>query len=516
MNVLHVAPEFHSDEVFSNYVSRVALANGARSATEFCQDMGLRFQSLVDGDGPSVARLLGLTRQQHRAGSVGIARRDGRILSFGTEALMRSNLSRQRLRVCPHCLDEDEADGSGPGGARAYGRLTWMPSFIRTCAKHGNLLVPLPEPVSFGSPPAFSARLRLARLSWRRYVQAAASAEASDFELYVENRILGRGSDGIWLDRFPLYAAGRLAELVGAVITHGRDFVTDSLSEGDWLEAGRSGFEVLSAGPESFGEFLKTLHDRFWNRQGDFGGRSVYGRLYEMLAHENEDPVYDPVRDLIRETAVASLPIGPDHAPFGVSSPRRWHSVRSLTKEFGLHHKTARKMLVAAGLVPQVDVDSADSRTLIDAHVAEAFVRRWQSSLKTDAAREYVNITRSSWEIVLQEGYVKPLIADYAHHGVAPLFSVEELDAFLMKLSELAPSAGNVPAGLMSLRAVAKALNCRLAPLLALLFAGRLQSARSTCPAGGFEGVLVGCDEASKVVRQMTLPPDLPRDRRRC
>jgi hypothetical protein len=494
MGTLLVAPVFHEDELFSNYVSRVSAANGARSAVEFCQDMGLRFQSLVDGDGPSVSRMLELTRQEHRANAVGIARREDRTLTFGSETLLRSNLSRHRLRVCPHCLDEDEASDQGYGGARAYGRLAWVPAFVRTCRKHGNMLVPLPEAAGFGSVHDFATRLELARPTWRRYVNAAAAAESSGLERYVEDRLLGRERNSIWLDRLPLYAAGRLTELVGATITHGREFVTASLGERDWLEAGRRGFDITSAGPEAFREFLRTLHDKFWDRQGDFGGRLIYGRLYEMLAHENEDLVYDPIRDLIRETAVSSLPIGPDHRLFGVSSPRRWHSVRSVTKEFGLHHKTARKMLVAAGLI-EPDADTDDSRTLVEAGEMEAFVRRWQSSLKTDAAREYVNISRSSWEIVLKEGYVKPLIEGYREHGVAPLFSLDELDRFVARL-EAAASAGPPSGGdFVRLPIAVKRASARLSEILHLLFEGKLDSATIEVGEQGFEAVRVNVSD---------------------
>ncbi|MDW9668764.1 hypothetical protein GOB27_19490 [Sinorhizobium meliloti] len=490
MSTLHVAPVFHEDELFSNYVSRVAAANGARSAVEFCQDMGLQFQSLVDGDGPSVNRMLELTRQEHRANAVGIARREGRTLTFGSETLLRSNLSRHRLRVCPHCLDEDEASDCGYRGARAYGRLAWLPAFVRTCRTHGSMLVPLPEAAGFGSVHDFSARLELARPAWRRYVQAAASAESSDFELYVENRLLGREREAVWLDRLPLYAAGRLTEIVGATITHGRDFVTASLGERDWLEAGRRGFEVTSAGPDAFQEFLRSLHDKFWDRQGDFGGRLIYGRLYETLAHENKDVVYDVIRDLIRETAVSSLPIGPDHRLFGVSSPRRWHSVRSVTKEFGLHHKTARKMLMAGGLIPKGD-DATDSRSLIDAKAAVSFVQRWQSSLKTDAAQEYVNISRSSWEIVLKEGYVKPLIEDYRERGVAPLFPVEELYRFIVRLEAVAPVRTSSESDFVNLPTAAKRMSARLSQILGLLFENKLEAAYTVSGTRGFEGIRV-------------------------
>ncbi|MDX0907693.1 hypothetical protein GOL75_14365 [Sinorhizobium medicae] len=494
MSTLHVAPVFHDDELFSNYVSRVAAANGARSAVEFCQDMGLRFQSLVDGDGPSVNRMLELTRQEHRANAVGIARREDRTLTFGSETLLRSNLSRHRLRVCPHCLDEDEASDCGYLGARAYGRLAWLPAFVRTCRTHGSMLVPLPEAAGFGSVHDFSARLELARPTWRRYVQASASAESSDFELYVENRLHGREREAIWLDRLPLYAAGRLTEIVGATITHGRDFVTASLGERDWLDAGRRGFEVTSQGPTVFQEFLRTLHDKFRDRQGDFGGRLIYGRLYEMLAHENEDVVYDPIRDLIRETAVSSLPIGPDHRLFGVSSPRRWHSVRSVTKEFGLHHKTARKMLVAADLIDP-DTNTDDSRTLVEAGEMETFVRRWQSSLKTDAAREYVNISRSSWEIVLKEGYVKPLIENYRQQGVAPLFPLDELDRFVARLEAVAPVGTTSNSDFVSLPSAAKRASVRLAQILQLLFDGGLKSAFTEAGVCGFGSVRVSVPE---------------------
>jgi hypothetical protein len=282
----------------------------------------------------------------------------------------------------------------------------------------------------------------------------------------------------------------KLTETVGAIVNHGRSFVTGNLTGAEWLEAGRSGFAITSAGPVAFAEFLRSLHDRFWSGDGDFGGRVIYGRLYEMLAHENEDPAYDPIRDIIRETAVASLPIGPDHRLFGVTSPRRWHSVHSATKEFGLHHKTARKMFAAARLIPSDD-ETADSRTLVDAVEMEAFIRRWQSSLKTDTARERLNIGRSSWDIVLKEGYVKPLIEDYQTHGVAPLFPLYELDRFLARLEAVAPVGTASNDDFVSLTSAAKRASVGLARILDLLFAGKLVSAHAESGVLGFEAIRV-------------------------
>ncbi len=495
MTTLHVTVEFHEDETFASFVSRLAAANSALSAQTFCQHMGLRFQSLVDGEPESVSRLLSLARQQHKARAIGVGSRDERTFQFGNETMLRSNLSRSRLRACPHCLEQDEATGTGPTGTRAYGRLTWLPTFVRTCAEHGAFLASLPDPIHFGSPHDFAARVRLARDSWDEFRRNASPATPSEYEFYVRDRLLGRGQAPNWMDEFPLYVAGRLTEITGAILNHGRNFVAGDLTEREWLEAGRAGFAITSAGPTEFADFLRSLHDRFWEGNADFGGRVIYGRLYEMLAHENEDAAYDPIRELIKETAVASLPIGPDHQLFGIASPRRWHSVHTATKEFGLHHKTARKMFVAAGLI-ETDSETPDGRLLAEAGKVEAFIRRWQSSLKTDAAMKRVNIGRSSWEILLKEGYVTPLIPDYAAHGVAPLFPSDELERFDAKLGKVAPSASECQPDFVGLTTAAKRTSSRLADLLAALFAGEIDFAYTHSEIGGFDGVRVSVDDA--------------------
>lgn len=491
---LQVTVEFHEDETLSSFVSRLAAANSAPSAKVFCQHMGLRFQSLVDGDQSQVEKLLFLSRQQHKVGSAGVGCRDERTFQFGRETLLRSTLTRSRLRVCAHCLDRDETIGHGPSGTRAYGRLTWLPSFVRTCAEHSIFLTPLPDPIGFGSPHDFAARVSSARAGWSDFRQQCLPAKPSEFELYVRNRIVGSRQSSIWLDEFPLYVAGRLTEITGAILTHGRNFVTGNLTDRDWLEAGRAGFKFTSAGPDAFVEFLKTLHDRFWQGNADFGGRFIYGRLYEMLAHENEDPAYDQIRELIRETAVASLPIGPDHKLFGIASPRRWHSVHTAAKQFGLHHSTARKMFAAAKLFV-LDDEIADGRLLMKATDVETFVRRWQFSFKTDAARERLNIGRSSWDIVMEQGYVTPLISNYRDHGVAPLFPIECLEAFVRKLETAAPVGRGVKADSVDLSTAVKRASTRLSLVLELLFQGRLPSACSLPDQKGFNAVRVSLAE---------------------
>ncbi|MGO6669197.1 TniQ family protein [Rhizobium ruizarguesonis] len=201
--------EFHEDETFSSFVSRLAAANSAPSAQVFCQHMGVRLQSLVDGEPEVVSRLLSLSRQQHKAQAAGVGSRDERTFQFGNETLLRSSLSRSRLRVSPQCLDQDESTGSGPTGTRTYGRLTWLPSFVRTCAEHGALLTSLPDPVAFGSPHDFAARVRLARPGWDEFRRRSSLATASDQSSTSAGGYSGAGNRRSgWIDFYCMSPAG--------------------------------------------------------------------------------------------------------------------------------------------------------------------------------------------------------------------------------------------------------------------------------------------------------------------
>jgi hypothetical protein len=93
----------------TSFLSRVAAANGT-FARRFCQALGLDFQKLVDGCSHALGHLAALTgASREELVRQAIVKVDEQTFTWRGETFGRSILRRQRVMVCPACLQEDLA-----------------------------------------------------------------------------------------------------------------------------------------------------------------------------------------------------------------------------------------------------------------------------------------------------------------------------------------------------------------------------------------------------------------------
>ena len=101
------------------------------------------------------------------------------------------------------------------------------------------------------------------------------------------------------------------------------------------------------------------------------GRRRIRPYLPGPRVRAGEDKAFDPLRDLVGDFIRTRFPVGPGDIVFGKPVERRvLHSIRTLSKETGLHPKRLRKLLEAAGALPDGSADLADGNYLFDAQRA--------------------------------------------------------------------------------------------------------------------------------------------------
>lgn len=504
MNGLALTVPFHEDESLASLCSRLASANGIGKAREFCTHMGMQFQHIVDGHPSAVAKLAALIRQTTAdlQGGV-IAKVDGRYLING-EKLTRPFLARSRLRYCPTCLKEDASHNDRLPGTRLYGRRNWLVSFIRTCSKHDAPLAATSKPAEPSFMHDFSALMRVEEPPSSREV-ATESRRYSDFERYVSNRLEGKASSFGLLDSLPLYAAARATEILGAVLEHGIKVVADNLSEDQWWKSANSGFEVISQGEQALRDCLSGFHQRYFRGSGNMGGRSLYGRFYEWLAHESDDPAYEPLRNLLRNHAVASLPFGPGDDLFGpLTVERRWHSVHTAALQYNVHPKRLRKLVVEAGLAEPDALEKTYDRILLDARTVDSFMLTTSGTVSYKEARSHVNAPRVQWKLLVDDGYVRPHANGRAEHGLQLRFTPTELDRFLDELRIRCAKDWDGDPSLVTIPEASRRANCKVSEILELLLAGSLCNVAADSSVHGFLGIRISFEE----LRSKTMLPD--------
>ncbi len=501
MSTLGITVPFNEGETVVSFASRLAAANYV-SLREFCKDMGLTLQKIVKGDENELQRLATLGGID-RFPTDHLVRRDDLYHHVNGETLSRACFLRRRLRYCPQCLIQDIREGTGLPRSRPYARLTWAVTFIRSCSTHNTLLREMP-PSELDTSFEISAMIE-AEMAKPEFSEYKSDYFLTPFETYIADRIWGRIKQRRWLDELPLYAAGKMCEVVGATILFGRQYFNHEIDEPSWRECAQAGFDVLGKNENAFRAFLRGLLSEFWESNGDAGGRKVYGRLYERLAHETEDHAYDNVREIMRDEALNALPLGPGDELFGPVTERRLHSIHSAAAAFKVNRKTLHKWAIASGIVPVNATEMSPDRVLVDSETVSELARKFNSRLTWTQARSYIRAPQTFWNTLSREGYIPPAIEIKAPQaGVNAFYLRSDLDGFVEKLSRGITLPFDRARQTASFARTIKQAHCSFREIVELLLKCALRNVTLDPAAGGLEAFRFDVDE----VRRHTRLPD--------
>jgi hypothetical protein len=465
--------------------------------------MGLRFQDVVDGREDALAILADLGGADLEALSRSALQKGiGEDFALAGEAVSRSMLRRSRVRVCPDCLADGLARWPALGAAAPFQRTEWTLSSLRTCPSHGLSLVTVADDQSPAVVHDFSALVggKLSQLeAWR---DQATRRSPSHLEQYLRARIAGCRTHP-WLDALPFYAAAKLCEVLGAIALHGPKVNLEALGDHEMWEAGGVGHDIAADGPRGIRSLLDQLASAYSLRVGGPGPKALFGRLYEWLAHESEDPAYDPVRHIIREHVVDTMPVGPEDEIFGTPvAERRVWSIHQAAKATGTHPKRLRKLLVAGGVVGPDIKDQTDDQVVFQADQAAAdFLARAATAMSLKEVGRYINAPRVQLRLLFEQGFIRPFVAGTLDIMFDHAFAKQDLDEFVARLLTDARNAHLDDADLMDIPAAARKARCSAGDIVALLLDRRLRRVGRRSGVEGYMSVLVDADE----VRSLTL-----------
>lgn len=473
--------------------SRNALLVG-RSARDFCLDAGFSFQDVVDGKSAALEaladRCLADFSQLSAAATVKIA---DRRYAIRAENLTRDTLSRKMLRICPHCLAEDIEMGRGPEKTRPFGRLLWLIEPIRTCHKHGVALIPVSDDQHPHRVHDFAMLVQPALADLVQRTRDVPQRDWSPLEDYLARRLRQQAIEETpWLNALPLYAAAKACETLGAIAGRGIHFTADALSDADWHEAGTIGYEIAAEGEKGIRGLLTRLQESEPRRTGDWGPRSIYGRAYEWVAHESDDPAYDPLRSIIERHYIETRPVGPGDEIFRREiTTRRLHSVRTASLETGAHPKRLRKLLHAAGHISSAALSLTDDDVVFDANEAQAFLARVADAMSLREAGEYLNAPRPHERLLFDHGFIKPFVLGGTGVLKDHAFARCDLDGFLERLrvgaTELIPGEKD----LLPIPAAAKKAACSAMQIVELVLGKKLARIRLRPGVSGYLSILL-------------------------
>lgn len=485
------------EEAPTSYASRLGALHGCATFNTFCLDMGFSASELVRGHDAALARL-------ERVGGAGEGAlrpyslqhsKDGILLNG--ETLRQQSLRRKRVHICPSCMIDDMASQPGPVATRPFARTSWSLASIRSCQRHGISLVPVHDHRAGIHTYDFVRVVEPMIKTVGALAEEVEPAPQSTLERYLLGRLWGPPVEVGLLDALPWYAAARVCEMTGAVSLFGAQVRLARMSQADWSRAGAEGLRIAQGGQAATKELLANL--RASSTPRDWGLRSTFGRLYEWLAYENSDPVYDPLRDAIRTCAIETMPLGPDDEVFGKPvSVRRVHSIRSAHLQTGRHPKRLRKLLLEAGIIRDADMKSPDNHVLFSADRAAALLEEAPGSMSLNAAGAYLNAPRLHTRMLFENGFIRPLVegkvGSYA-------FARGELDSFRGRLLVQAVPIAKLGDDQAIIPDAAKQACCSAVEIVRLLLYGRLGWVGKLDGQRGYLSVAVDVAEVRQNVR---------------
>lgn len=496
---LRLTLPYGSGEAPTSFASRLAMRNGCATVRDFCLDIGVQFQHIVDGQAPALRKLAELSAANptdlisHAITKAG----DGYL--FRGQQLTKLAVPRSRVRVCPACLLQDLKEENGPVEVRPYGRSIWQLDAIRTCAVHGLGLTQIAS-TSGTQTHDFAVVAAAVVQDLEHLADTGERRDPSKLERYLFARLQKAPVAPSWLDDMPFYAAGRICEVVGAIALYGARLGMPDMTSTQWYDAGDAGFEIMSGGRESLLSFLVRARAQAKRSKRGCGRRAGLGRLYNWL-NQTKDPAYKPVRDAVRRHLIEISPLGRGDAVFDAPvENRQVHSIRSAARETGVHPKRLRKLLYAAGFLQESDLPLADNQVRIPAHEVQEFLDKVANSMTLRAAAWYLNASRLQVSLLVRSGFIRPLVG-YENGTTDYAIPKSELDRFLSRLLAAQKDLGYQP-GFESIPDAARSACCSAAEIVEMILNGRLTTIGRQPGLLGYESVRVDVQETRLLVRR--------------
>jgi hypothetical protein len=456
-------------------------------------DMGLDIRLIADGESQALSTIAALSGASLEDLTSWALRRTRRSFQLRGQELRRSLLRRSRLVVCPSCIAQDMTEDRLEPVLRPARRAYWDVASIRTCPTHARPLVDLDGLDTQYGLHDFTAAIENHIDTVVELAQRAEHQPISSFEAYVFDRLEHGNGQASWLDGLEFHAAVRTCEVLGAVAEHGPHVRIGSLDGEAMRRASEAGYRIAYGGEEAIRGLLSDLQKPFEDSRKEWGPKALFGRLYEWLAHESDEPAFEPLRELILRHVVETMPVGPGDELFGRQMERRrLHSIHSASKEYQLHPKRLRRLLKAAGYLDEKDVRASDERTLFDSESTAPFLRKLSESMSLTQVGVYLNAPRPIPRLLMDRGFIVPFFRSGRADAKDHAFARSDLDEFLRRLFA---DVDHRRTDLTPIRLAAKRANCSQAEIVDLLLRRKLKKVGQDPAQHGYVSVTVDVGE---------------------
>lgn len=490
-----------ANESTVSWCSRIAKIHANMPCVDWLKFMKISRQHVMEGSEYCVERLTVLTGvSSTRVRECGYQKLGERTFEHKTQKFGMFFAMPNYTTYCPACLLDDGLSDSPSGGLR-IGRVGWVFSPVRTCPIHG---IELHRRPNVGYHERFQDMNRVAPEDevLEQQVAVALSRAVSPLQSYVERRFAGQAGPA-WLDSQQIDQATRACEMLGACMIFGAHAELNKLSTAQWDEAGATGFTVAVKVKEGIKEALDRIVAASFRQKSAGGPQAALGRLYQSLQFNKASKDPGPIRDLVREFILDTMPIAAGTNLFGETvEKRRLHSVATLAAENGMHRKTLNRALMRTGILPDGDEEVVDERAFFSACAGETLVDRIRCSIPINKLPEYLNCNRTQAEMLVRKGILKQLVPDLGAKptGVLKNVAIEDVDQFLRSLRKTGVPVEVAGDGMVNLIQTAEIARLPVADIVQLLLERRLVRVEILAEELKFRSLLVDPGEVRSVL----------------
>lgn len=459
----------HPDETLPSFLSRLARANGRETLQGFLRDFDLSPIKIQHGNIAEIERLARITDTPLDELLDRSIRVHGRSVEYRGEEFHYFKLSRSMLRVCAHCLRDDERRSVGKPGTRSYARALWMISIVYSCPRHDRALTAV-DARTEGMPDLYRGMEKSAD-ALARAVLSDEVLLSTGFERFVERRLAAIRSDGEFLDKVSLQTAIDLCEIFGMARLRGRRFRVRGSDEQEYREATELGYRALASGRDGVLAILERLASEK-SRSAIRGGYGIYGNLYFLLNHKTRGREYDAIRQIVREHTTGAVATLPGARVFGKVGEAGSAVIYSLAKETGLHWATVARYL--ADIAGNELVRQGHENTFIDTTSANDALAALSDTVLLPAASEILGWKINDCRRLVGLGILVPAIGRAVKgFGLKPRYA----RSAVLELKERLLAKATAHSGdLQTLRRLNLSIVEGQDDVLRAVFEGRLQS----------------------------------------
>lgn len=423
-------PSVLEGEPTYGFVMRWADLIGFPSARTFCSANRWALETVVSGKlNVQVARLARLPDDTFEQAT--FIRTPDAETRIGAEKIPRFDWSPEVLKICPHCITEDQAIRGRPGEHTEHIRSWWLMTHITVCPFHHVKLITEPQP-GWGRFEKYP--MRLLRDCFRRQQLRVedlriAPVKKTEAERYILGRIgFAPRIMAPCMDSVPLAHAIRLMDRMGAVAIGGRRAYTHG-GKIDQNEALNCGFELFADDGIGLNDMLDQLALSAPKARRSFGANDVYGRAYQWLNEERNDPVYRPFIERFERHAIENIPLSPDVPLFGkFIGERKLFRLLHIYYESGVHWDKAGKILRALG-----ELSPGETEPFLKRNDALRAIALLKDTMSHNVARAHIGMTRGTIKTLLDDGVVVPKIRAGEFGLTEHVFLRSDLDQMVEK-----------------------------------------------------------------------------------